>query len=69
MDDYNLETKVKIEAKADSRLAKEMGGYLDRQWHIRDGEFSLDFEEYQNPLTTIQRVVYTLQKLQYFTTY
>ncbi|MCJ8009833.1 phospholipase D family protein [Lederbergia wuyishanensis] len=69
MDDYNLETDIKIEAKTDSRLAKEMDEYFSRQWNNKDGEFTLDLEKYQNPLTTMQRIVYLVQKLLYFTTY
>ncbi|MBS4197007.1 phospholipase D family protein [Lederbergia citri] len=69
MDDYNLETNVKIEAKVDSSIANEMDDYFKRQWNNRDGDFTLDFEKYQNPLTTMQRAVYIVQKLLYFTTY
>src|SRR5690606_254013 len=69
MDDYNLETNVKIEAKAESRIANEMDDYFIRQWNNRDGEFTLDFEKYQSSLTTMQRAIYIVQKLLYFTTY
>ncbi|MBS4219678.1 phospholipase D family protein [Bacillus sp. FJAT-49711] len=69
MDDFNLETNVIIKAKADGRLAKDLDDYFNRQWNNQNGEFTLDFEKYQNALTTLQRVVYTIQKWLYFTTY
>ncbi|MCR2821658.1 phospholipase D family protein [Lederbergia panacisoli] len=69
MDNFNLETNVKVEAKVNSLLAKDLDDYFDRQWNNRDGEFTLDFEKYQNSLTTMQRVVYIIQKWLYFTTY
>lgn len=69
MNDYNLETNVAIETVAESELTKELDHYFKRQWTNEDGDFTLDFEEYQNPLTPAQRVVYTLQKWLYFTTY
>lgn len=69
LDDYNLETNVWIKAPAGTGIAKESEHYFDRLWENEDGEFTLGFEAYQNEFTPLQRVIYTVQKLLYFTTY
>ncbi|WP_249308439.1 phospholipase D family protein [Lederbergia citrea] len=69
MDDFNLETNLLIKTPADSEMVEGLDHYFKRQWENMDGEFTLDFEAYQDVLTPMQRLVYTLQKWLYFTTY
>lgn len=69
MDDLNLETDIWINSKADAKISKELEQYFNRQWKNEDGEFTVDFKEYQDVLTPLQRGIYTVQKLLKFTTY
>lgn len=69
LDDLNLETNVLIKAPLNSRISEDLDYYFIRQWENKDGDFTIDFEKYQDALTPAQRVIYTLQKWFHFTTY
>ena len=69
LDDYNLETNVYIESPLNSNLSTDVNNYFKRLWENRDGEYTLDFEEYQDVSTPIQRLIYATQKWLHFTTY
>lgn len=70
MDDFNLETNVMITAPKEAKVIEDIDQFFHRQWENKNGEFTVDFKEYQNEiLTPMQRIIYTLQKWLYFTTY
>ena len=67
--DYNLEANLRIIAPTDSELTDEINRYFDRIWNNEDALYTLDVEEYQNPLTFFQRGIYALQRWAKLTTY
>ncbi|MEK3887818.1 phospholipase D family protein [Bacillus sp. FSL K6-3431] len=69
LDDLNLETNVLIKARLHTKLTENLDEYFHRQWHNTNGDFTLDFDKYQDNLTPLQRIIYTIQKGLNFTTY
>ncbi|PSL40546.1 phospholipase D-like protein [Planomicrobium soli] len=69
LDDYNLESNIRIIAPNDSDLAEEMDTYFTRLWNNEDALYTLDTGEYQSSFSFFQRSVYGFQKLFKLTTY
>ncbi len=69
LDDYNLEANLRVIAPNDSKLVKEIDAYFNRLLDNEDALYTLDVETYQNQFTSIQRGIYSLQKLLKLTTY
>ncbi|MCM3112989.1 phospholipase D family protein [Lederbergia lenta] len=69
LDDLNLETNVLIKAPNDTKIITELDHYFHRQWDNENGDFTLDFDTYQDELTPMQRIIYLVQKGLHFTTY
>ncbi|AQQ54359.1 phospholipase D family protein [Planococcus lenghuensis] len=69
LDDYNVESNLRIEAPNDSELVRSMEAYFTRLWNNEDALYTLEAEAYQSDLTFLQRGVYGVQKLLKFTTY
>lgn len=69
LDDYNLESNIRITAPPDSPLAGEMDAYLKRLWTNEDALFTIEADEKLDSLSQLQRVVYGLQELLKLTTY
>ena len=69
LDDYNLENNLSIVAPNSSELVSEMDDYFDRIWNNRDGQYTVDYQEYEDSLTPLRYLGYLLQKYTRFTTY
>lgn len=69
LDDYNLEANIEIHAPNDTEVAQEVDDYFQRLWKNEDGEYTADYNEYQDKLPVFKYVTYRLQKLFRFTTY
>jgi phosphatidylserine/phosphatidylglycerophosphate/cardiolipin synthase-like enzyme len=69
LDNYNLETNLKILAPNQSEVVKEIDDYFHRLWTNEDGVFTADYEKYQDKLPVFKYVLYLMQKLFRFTTY
>ncbi|WP_124068726.1 phospholipase D family protein [Filibacter tadaridae] len=69
LDNYNLEANLRVIAKSDSELVRDIDAYFTRLWENEDAMYTLDLEEYQDSFTFFQRGIYSLQKLLKLTTY
>lgn len=69
LDNYNLESDLRVVAPNDSELVTELDGYFNRLWTNDGAMYTLDTEVYQDELTYLQRGIYALQKLLKLTTY
>lgn len=69
LDDYNLETNIRVIAPTESQLSTDFTTYFDRLWSNEDAVYTLQLEDYQNEFTWWQRWIYSFQKLIKVTTY
>ncbi|TWT27574.1 phospholipase D family protein [Planomicrobium sp. CPCC 101110] len=69
LNNYNLESNIRIIAPNDSELVKEMDRYFTRLWENEDALYTLDTGEYQNSFSFFQRSIYGFQKIFKLTTY
>ncbi|WKA54155.1 phospholipase D family protein [Planococcus shixiaomingii] len=69
LDNYNLESNIRIIAPNDSELAEEMDVYFHRLWDNEDALYTLDTGEYQSNFSFFQRSIYGFQKVFKLTTY
>ncbi|PFG15402.1 phospholipase D family protein [Bacillus sp. es.036] len=69
MDDYNMETNIHIKASNDQKVMEDVDRYFERMWTNEDGTYTVDYEKYQNSLSSYKYVMYILQKLFQVTTY
>ncbi|MFY4776899.1 phospholipase D family protein [Metabacillus sp. RGM 3146] len=67
--DLNLETDLMIEASADKKVMKDMDSYFTMLWNNTGGTYTLPQSVYQDKLTPVKRVIFTIQELLGFTTY
>lgn len=47
LNDYNLETDIKIEADKDHQLVLEVAQYFDRLWNNQRGHYTVDIDKYE----------------------
>jgi phosphatidylserine/phosphatidylglycerophosphate/cardiolipin synthase-like enzyme len=59
--DYNLEADLKIMAKNDNKIVKDVEQYFDRIWENENGNYTLDFKEY-NEESIVKNIIYRLQE-------
>jgi len=69
LDNYNLESNLRVIAPNDSDLAIEMEDYFERIWSNEDAMYTVNLEKYQDDSTWWQRWIYTFQKAIKVTTY
>jgi len=69
LDDFNLETNLKITAPADSQVVKDVDQYFKRLWNNEDGNFTLEYEDKEDTMTPFKYIIYWIQKLLRFTSY
>ncbi|QUW21083.1 phospholipase [Sporosarcina sp. Marseille-Q4063] len=69
LNNYNLESNLRIIAPNDSELVQDINTYFERLWKNEDALYTVDFEKYQNDFTFYQRSIIRLQKLFKLTTY
>ncbi|MGI6606585.1 MAG: phospholipase D family protein [Peptococcia bacterium] len=67
LDDYNLETDIKISAANDSILVNEIEDYFNKIWKNDGGIYTLDFEEYRETHLW-KKILYLLQEWTGFST-
>ncbi|WP_080846069.1 phospholipase D family protein [Cytobacillus gottheilii] len=68
LDDYNLETNLKILAPSQEKIMKDVSRYFNRLWNNEDGEYTVAYEE-KEELPVFKYILYRIQKLFRFTTY
>lgn len=62
LDDYNLETDVKIETYGKkNELSTEISKYFSRIWNNEDGQYTSDYSKYQDE-SFIKKVIYRFQE-------
>ncbi|MFC4410758.1 phospholipase D family protein [Chungangia koreensis] len=69
LDDYNLESELKVIAPNSSDLDVELEGYFKRLWTNDGAMYTLDTEVYQDEMSFIQRGIYGMQVLLKLTTF
>ncbi|WP_226668351.1 phospholipase D family protein [Metabacillus litoralis] len=69
LDNYNLETNLKITSANNEEVVEEVRNYFERIWNNSNGTYTVDYEEYQDTLPLFKYVLYLTQKLFAFTTY
>ena len=69
LNNYNLESNLRIIAPNDSELTQDINAYFTRLWNNEDALYTVDFENYQDDFTFYQRSIIWLQKLFKITTY
>ena len=69
LNNYNLESNLRIIAPNDSELVQDINAYFTRLWKNEDALYTVDFETYQDDFTFYQRSIIWLQKLFKLTTY
>lgn len=69
LDDFNLETNLKISAPADSQVVKDVDQYFQRLWNNDGGNFTLEYEENKDTMTPFKYIIYWIQKILRFTSY
>ncbi len=68
IDDFNLEADVLVRAPLESRLAAELHGYFARLWSNADGQFTTDYDAYEDR-SWVKRLVYRFQEWSGFSSY
>lgn len=61
IEDYNLETNLKVVFQKDNSEAVKVEKYFDRIWNNEDGDYTLDFEVYKEK-SIIKRALYYIQE-------
>ena len=69
LNNYNLESNLRIIAPNDSELTQDINAYFTRLWENEDALYTVEFERYQDDFTSFQRSIIWLQKLFKLTTY
>lgn len=69
LNNYNLESNLRIIAPNDSELTQDITAYFTRLWENEDALYTVDFDKYQDDFTFYQRSIIWLQKLFKLTTY
>ncbi|MER1987295.1 MAG: phospholipase D-like domain-containing protein [Solibacillus sp.] len=59
--DYNLESNLTIMMPKDAAFAKEFQAYYARIWHNEDGEYTVDFAQYEDQ-SIWKKLVYRFQE-------
>lgn len=61
IEDYNLETNLKVVLGKDHKEAIKVKDYFKRIWENNDGKYSLDYEAYQDD-SIIKKMIYYIQE-------
>jgi phosphatidylserine/phosphatidylglycerophosphate/cardiolipin synthase-like enzyme len=61
IDDYNLETDLKVILPASHSESKKVKAFFDRIWNNKGGEYTLDFSAYQEK-SLAKQVLYQVQE-------
>ncbi|MDN3448810.1 phospholipase D family protein [Planococcus sp. APC 3906] len=69
LDNYNLESDIRIIAPNDSELTENVDSYFNMLWDNEGAMYTLEVEEYQDDFTFWQRGIYAFQKIFKLTTY
>jgi HKD family nuclease len=69
LNNYNLETDVKITATNQEEVIQEIDSYFHRLWKNENGEYTVDYKDYQDQLPVVKYILYLIQKFFRFTTY
>ncbi|RSD26306.1 phospholipase [Mesobacillus subterraneus] len=69
LDDFNLETNLKITAPDNSEVGTDVARYFNRLWDNEGATYTLDYEENKDSMTVVKYLVYWIQKALRFTSY
>ncbi len=62
MEDYNLETNLKIAASQDAKISKEVKHYFEKLWNNTDGKYTVPYADYQDESPFIKYAGYQVQE-------
>jgi HKD family nuclease len=65
----NLENNLLVKASEDAVFIEDVRDYFHRLWNNTDHEYTLDYEDYQDTLSWLRRVVFRIQKTLRITTF
>lgn len=69
LNDFNLDTSLKIVTPTDSEIYQDVFNYFTRIWNNRDGQYTLNEEEFLENYPFYKRVIFRLQKHTGITTF
>ncbi|MCP3030589.1 phospholipase D family protein [Halobacillus sp. A1] len=69
LSNLNLEADVRIKGPSEEEVFQQVDEYFTRIWSNEDGNYTADYEEYQDNMTIGRYITYYLQKWTWFTTY
>lgn len=69
LNDFNLETDIKIEGPHSAEVLKETEQYLHKLWKNNGAEYTVSYGKHDEKTADIKRGIYTFQKLLHLTTY
>ena len=69
LNDFNLETNVKIVAPSSSKLISDVSAYFDKIWHNKDGTYTVGVNTYLNDYPEYKKYLFRLQKRTGLTTF
>ncbi|WP_018393369.1 phospholipase D family protein [Bacillus sp. 37MA] len=69
LNNFNLETDVKISAANDSEIMKEVDSYFHMLWENDGAVYSADYDKHDDEMAFFKRMMYTIQKFFHFTTF
>ncbi|MFC7061415.1 phospholipase D family protein [Halobacillus seohaensis] len=69
LSNLNLEANVRIKGDSRETIFTEVDDYFRRIWNNNEGNYTVDYEEYEDQLTTFRYLTYHLQKWTWFTSY
>lgn len=61
LDDYNLESNIKVEVYNGNELEDEISEYFNRIWNNEDGHYTVEFSKYQEE-SLLKDVIYRFQE-------
>jgi cardiolipin synthase len=69
LNNFNLETDVKISAANGSEIMKEVDSYFHMLWGNDGAVYTADYDEHDEETALFKRIIYAIQKLFHFTTF
>ncbi|WP_158068795.1 phospholipase D-like domain-containing protein [Domibacillus epiphyticus] len=69
LNNFNLETDVKISSANDSKIMTEVNNYFHMLWGNEGAVYTADYHKHAEDIAITKRIIYTIQKLLHFTTF
>ncbi|HZG73002.1 MAG TPA: phospholipase D-like domain-containing protein, partial [Chondromyces sp.] len=69
LNDFNLETDIKLTVKNESEIAAAIDHYYRMIWNNQGAVYTVEYNEQDTSIAPLQRGIYAIQKLLHLTTY